>query len=171
MRKTRNSRTRKLQYNRKTNTKSRKSRVRKYRKNNTKSRMRRKTNKKYMIGGVGKYVELKTKGGVGLQKAKGVAVGKDQGAQEVAALEAARVAERALSRATTKKMKVEAEIESRKRVIESIEDHISSIKNNPANKNEVENFLTQLAEHKQILAELQQTLANANIELERLRVI
>ena len=40
MRKTRNSRTRKLQYNRKTNTKSRKSKVRKYRKNNTKSRVR-----------------------------------------------------------------------------------------------------------------------------------
>ena len=40
MRKTRNYRTRKLQYNRKTNTKSRKSRVRKYRKNNTKSRVR-----------------------------------------------------------------------------------------------------------------------------------
>ena len=38
MRKTHNSRTRKLQYNRKTNTKSRKSRVRKYKKNNTKSR-------------------------------------------------------------------------------------------------------------------------------------
>lgn len=63
MRKTRNSRTRKLQYNRKTNRKSRKSRVRKYRNNNTKSRMRRKTNKKYMIGGVGEYVEQKPHGG------------------------------------------------------------------------------------------------------------
>lgn len=45
MRKARNSRTRKLQYNRKNNTKSRKSRVRKYRKNNTKSKVR-------MYGGV-----------------------------------------------------------------------------------------------------------------------
>lgn len=50
MRKTRNSRTRKLQYNRKNNTKSRKSRVRKYRKTNTKSRKFRV--RKYRGGGV-----------------------------------------------------------------------------------------------------------------------
>ena len=73
-------------------------------------------------------------------------------------VEAARVAERALSNARVNKMKVESEIASRQRAIENIEHYID-----PENRKEQEI----LAEHQKTLAALQQTLADANIELER----